>query len=71
MFGFGKSRNDDDTTVHSAATPKHCDDMGKKNGWKLVEARPNGSKVLPVDCVFEGKGKRFGNSTDRDYEDDD
>lgn len=42
-------------TVHAAATPRHCEQMAKKYGWKLRRAKPNGDKVLPVDCEFEGE----------------
>jgi hypothetical protein len=34
--------------------------MAQKYGWKLRRAKPNGDKVLPVDCEFEGEA-RFPN----------
>ncbi len=41
-------------TVHAAASRKHCKDMADRYRWKLVDAKLNGDKILPVDCEFEG-----------------
>lgn len=65
IFGIQFGRDDDSTSSHAAATPEDCDSMARRNNWKLVETRPNGNRVLPVDCVFEGKTK-FPNYVDRD-----
>ncbi len=29
--------------------------MEEKYGWTLIEIKPNGSKDLPYDCIFEGE----------------
>ncbi|PZO34622.1 MAG: hypothetical protein DCF17_20135 [Shackletoniella antarctica] len=44
-------------TVHAAATPGHCAQMAKKYGWKLKQFTPNGNRILPVDCEFEGEAQ--------------
>ncbi len=45
--------------VHAAASEEYCEKMGKNNGWKLIEIRDNGDKILPKDCVFEGEQTSF------------
>lgn len=42
---------------HAATDPEKCRTMEKKYGWKLLRVEPTGSKVLKVDCVFEGETK--------------
>jgi hypothetical protein len=31
--------------------------MAKKYGWKLKQFTPNGNRILPVDCEFEGEAQ--------------
>jgi hypothetical protein len=46
---------DKDKSRHGAVSRKHCEDMEKKHGWKLIDVEPTGDKILKVDCVFKGK----------------
>lgn len=52
-----KPRYDEDENVsrHAATSPKKCQDMEKKYGWKLKRVELTSDPTLEVDCVFEGK----------------
>lgn len=45
--------------IHAAASAQYCEKMAKRNGWNLVDVRPNGDPILSKDCVFEGKQTSF------------
>nr|WFD61339.1 MAG: hypothetical protein [uncultured cyanophage]WFD61412.1 MAG: hypothetical protein [uncultured cyanophage] len=49
----------EEQNIHAAASAGYCEKMAKRNGWKLVDVRPNGDPILPKDCVFEGKQTSF------------
>ncbi|KYC41690.1 hypothetical protein WA1_16760 [Scytonema hofmannii PCC 7110] len=46
---------EEDKSRHAAASPKHCKEMERKYGWKLVDIEKTGDSILKVDCVFKGK----------------
>lgn len=45
----------DDKSRHAAADADCCEEMAEKYRWRLVSVELNGSEILPVDCVFDGK----------------
>ncbi|MEM6501398.1 MAG: hypothetical protein AAF685_06130 [Cyanobacteria bacterium P01_C01_bin.89] len=45
--------------IHAAATPQDCAKMGDRNGWDLLDIRPNGDRILSVDCIFDGEQTSF------------
>lgn len=59
MVMSDKKKKRDIENVHAAASDEYCEEMGKKYGWKLIETRNNGDKILPKDCVFEGEQTSF------------
>ncbi|HLP90285.1 MAG TPA: hypothetical protein VK184_17070 [Nostocaceae cyanobacterium] len=44
-----------DKSRHAAADEDDCENMAKKYGWQLVDIEETDNKILPVDCVFDGK----------------
>jgi hypothetical protein len=52
-----QSREPPHRTVHAAASRQHCKDMADRYGWRLVDSKLNGDKILPVDCEFEGNAQ--------------
>jgi hypothetical protein len=38
---------------------RDCVKMGERNGWDLIDIRPNGDRILSVDCVFDGEQTSF------------
>ena len=63
---------EEDKSRHLAARDSDCEEMAKRNGWDLVDIEPSGNKILPVDCVFDGKTEfpRPFHETDADWETD-
>ncbi|HBL13841.1 MAG TPA: hypothetical protein DD379_21080 [Cyanobacteria bacterium UBA11162] len=47
--------DEEDKSRHGAVSRKHCEDMEKKYGWKLIDVEPTGNSILKVNCVFKGK----------------
>lgn len=44
---------------HSSTTKRGCQEMGKRNGWKLKRVERKQKPILKYDCVFEGEQTSF------------
>ena len=45
--------------IHAATDPDQCEEMRKRNGWRLKRVEPTRDPILKVDCVFEGEQTSF------------
>lgn len=44
------------TSSHWATSEEDCENMARKNQWKLIEVREDDSEsILDTECIFEGE----------------
>lgn len=48
------------TNKHWATDPQQCEEMGRLNGWALIDAKVRDpDAVLSTECIFEGEQTSF------------
>lgn len=45
--------------AHAATSPKQCEKMGDRNGWRLKRVEPTKDQTLKVNCIFYGEQTSF------------
>ncbi len=53
-----KNKDEESTTTsHWASSEEDCEKMAEKYSWDLVETNRDDSKILPVECVYDGEAE--------------